>query len=161
MTELTQKWVDRFFDRAKEVSTWSKDPSTQVGCVAVKNRRTVSEGYNGFPEGVNDDESRYADAELKYKLIVHAELNAVFNAAQEGVSLKGADVFIHGLPCCHECAKGLIRAGVKKVWMKHGPMKEKWRESFEYSKLMFDEAGVEWQCFEVGSRLSEGPYWEP
>lgn len=151
MSKLTQKWVDRFFKKAEDVSTWSKDPSTRVGCVAVKNRRTVSEGYNGFPEGVDDSPERYECKELKYKLVVHAELNTVYNAAQEGVSLRGADVFIYGLPCCHECAKGLIQAGVRKVWMKHGPMQDKWRESFEYSKLMFIESGVEWECTEVGT----------
>ena len=150
MTELTQKWVNRFFDKAKEVSMWSKD-RTGVGAVAVKNRAAVSDGYNGFPRGVDDSPLRYGDSELKYKLVVHAEQNAIYNAAREGVSLLGADMFVYGLPTCHECAKAIIQSGIEKVWMMHGPMREKWRDSFEYTKLMFSEAGVEWECVEIGS----------
>lgn len=151
MEKSLDTWRARFFDLALSVSEWSKDPGTKVGCVAVKNRRVVSTGFNGFPEGVKDTELRLNDKELKYKLVVHSEQNAIYNAAKEGVSLKGATLYVHGLPCCHECAKGIIQAGIKEVHMRFGVMLPKWRDSFEYTKLMFDEAGVKWECVEVGS----------
>ena len=67
-----KKWDLRFIELAKLVSTWSKDPSTQTGAVIVDpNRRVVSVGYNGFPIGVDDDPERYANRDLKYKMIVH------------------------------------------------------------------------------------------
>lgn len=155
-TKLKKKWIDRFFDQARDVASWSKDPSTKVGCVAVKNRRPVAQGYNGFPEGVRDTRKRLKDRELKYKLTVHAEQNAVYNAAKEGVSLAGATLFVHGLPCCHECAKAIIQSGVAKVYMKSGPMLEKWRESFEVTKLLFKEAGVEYEWTEEHGGLHPG-----
>jgi dCMP deaminase len=152
------KWIDRFFDMAKSVASWSKDPSTKVGCVAVKNRRPVAMGYNGFPEGVRDIDSRMNDRDLKYKLTVHAEQNAVYNAAKEGVSLEGSTLFVYGLPCCHECAKAIIQSGVSRVYMKSGPMLDKWRESFEFTKLMFTEAGVEFHWIEERPGLPAGSH---
>ena len=154
---FNSKWVDRFFDQAKSVASWSKDPSTQVGCVAVKDRRVVAHGYNGFPEGVRDFQSRLNDREIKYRLTVHAEQNAIYNAAREGVSLAGSTMFVYGLPCCHECAKAIIQSGVERVYMKSGPMLEKWRESFEFTRLMFTEAGVDFHWIEERPGLPEGP----
>ena len=84
---LSNKWDKRFLEMAKVVSTWSKDPSTKVGTVAVRNRTVIAQGYNGFPRGIKDDD-RYNDREIKYKFIVHSEMNAIYNAAQNGVSLE-------------------------------------------------------------------------
>jgi dCMP deaminase len=156
---ITQKWVDRFLDQAALISTWSKDASTKVGCVAVKDRTIIAQGYNGFPTGVDDSPERYAERELKYKLVVHAERNAVYNAAWNGVSLRGAELFVHGLPCCHECAKAVIQSGVSRIWMRYAPS-DRWTESFEVSKLMFQESGVEFVCFEIGAGLHTGPHRE-
>ena len=83
------KWDERYLRLAKEVSTWSKDPSTKVGAIAVLDGSVLAQGYNGFPKGVNDDPAKYADRETKYKYTVHAEMNCIFNAAQNGVSLYG------------------------------------------------------------------------
>ena len=70
------KWDMRYMALAKEVSTWSKDPSTQVGTVAVGSKgQVLSQGYNGFPRGVDDDISRLEIRETKYKYVVHAEMN--------------------------------------------------------------------------------------
>ena len=75
-----EKWDRRYLDIAKSVSQWSKDPSTKVGAVLVRDNRIVSVGYNGFPEGVDDSEERYNNRELKYDLVVHAEVNAIISA---------------------------------------------------------------------------------
>ena len=90
---------------AKLISTWSKDPSTQVGTIAVRNRTVIAQGYNGFPRNINDDE-RYNNRKIKYKYIVHSEMNAIFNAAENGVSLRDSTIYTVGLPVCHDCAKG-------------------------------------------------------
>ena len=100
---------------AKLVASWSKDPSTQVGAVAVRNRTVIAQGYNGFPRGCDDHELYYLNKAIKYKRIVHAEMNAIYNACRTGVSLKGSTAYIHGLPCCHECAKAIIQVGIKTV----------------------------------------------
>ena len=56
---LSNKWDIRFLEMAKLVASWSKDPSTQVGSVAVRNRTVIAQGYNGFPRGVDDHELYY------------------------------------------------------------------------------------------------------
>ena len=62
------KWDERFLNLAKEISTWSKDPSTQVGAVAIGTKGEVlAQGYNGFPRGVLDSPERYETKEIKYQ----------------------------------------------------------------------------------------------
>ena len=140
------KWDMRYMALANEVSTWSKDPSTQVGTVAVGSKgQVLSQGYNGFPRGVDDDMSRLEIRETKYKYIVHAEMNCIFNATYNGVSLDGSTMYVYGLPMCSECAKGIIQVGIKKVIMPQMYIPKKWSESFELTKSMFWEADVEWE----------------
>lgn len=71
------KWHHRFLSLAKHVAGWSKDPSTKVGCVIAKDKRIVSVGYNGFPEGIRDTYERLNNRELKYQIVQHAEENAI------------------------------------------------------------------------------------
>lgn len=136
---------------AREVSTWSKDPSRQIGAVAVGEKgQILAQGYNGFPRGIKDSDERYSDREKKYKYVVHAEMNCIYNASWNGVSLNNSIFYVYGLPVCSECAKGLIQVGVKKVvvqvpnqisipinWLKHEKItKELFREAgIEYAKL--------------------------
>ena len=143
------KWDMRYMALAKEVSTWSKDPSTQVGTVAVGSKgQVLSQGYNGFPRGVDDDMSRLETREIKYKYIVHAEMNCIFNATYNGVSLDGSTLYVYGLPMCSECAKGIIQVGIKNVIMPKMKIPKKWSQSFELTKSMFWEADVEWKMID-------------
>ena len=146
---LSNKWDIRFLEMAKLVASWSKDPSTQVGAIAVRNRTVIAQGYNGFPRGMSDETFRYEQKVLKYKMIVHAEMNLIFNAADNGVSLRGSTVYVVGLPVCSDCAKGLIQVGVERVVM---PMREdldgKWAVSCADAQSFFDEAGVKWEWLE-------------
>jgi dCMP deaminase len=143
MSELN-KWDKRYLALAKEVASWSKDPSTQVGAVTVGNKKEVlSQGFNGFPRGIVDSEDRYNIRETKYKYVVHAEMNAIYNATYSGVSLDGAVLYVYGLPICSECAKGIIQVGIKKVIIEKSKELDNWNESVALSQKMFDEAGVE------------------
>jgi dCMP deaminase len=138
------KWDQRYLALAKEVSTWSKDPSTQVGAVTVGSKKEVlSQGFNGFPRGIDDTDERYHHRETKYKLVVHAEMNAIYNATYSGTSLDGATLYVYGLPICSECAKGIIQVGIKKVVVEKSKELDNWNESVQLSQKMFDEAGVE------------------
>lgn len=135
-------WWPRYLGIAREVSTWSKDPSTQVGAIAVGSKgQILAQGYNGYPRGMDD--SDYSNREEKYKKIVHAEMNCIYNASWNGVSLDGADLFVYGLPVCHECAKAIIQVGIRRVICPYNPAwPKKWEESFKLTKQFFDEAGV-------------------
>ncbi|WXU00613.1 MAG: hypothetical protein Ctma_1339 [Catillopecten margaritatus gill symbiont] len=143
MSQLT-KWDERYLSLAKEIASWSKDPSTQVGAVTVGSKKEVlSQGFNGFPRGIDDAKARYNDRETKYKFVVHAEMNAIYNATYSGTSLDGATLYVHGLPICSECAKGIIQVGIKKVIIEKSKELDNWNDSVKLSKAMFDEAGVE------------------
>jgi dCMP deaminase len=138
------KWDNRYLSLAKEVATWSKDPSTQVGAVTVGAKKEVlSQGFNGFPRGIKDTDERYNHRETKYRFVVHAEMNAIYNATYSGTSLDGATLYIYGLPICSECAKGIIQVGIKKVVIEKSKELDNWNESLRLSQEMFSEAGVE------------------
>ena len=149
-----EKWDRRFLALAKEVSTWSKDPSTKCGAIMIKNRRIVGTGYNGFPVGVRDDEERYANRDLKYKMIVHAEVNACVDAGRDAV---GATLYVYPSfmipPICNECAKVAIQSGVAcvvgfKPDKAHAIRAKRWEESILVSKHMFGEAGINWRSYD-------------
>ena len=141
---ILNKWDERYLALAKEISTWSKDPSTQVGAVTVGSKKEVlSQGFNGFPRGINDSAERYNDRQTKYKFVVHAEMNAIYNATYSGTSLDGATLYIYGLPICSECAKGIVQVGIKKVVIEKSKELDNWNDSLKLSQAMFIEAGVE------------------
>ena len=140
---MTSKWDLRFIGLAQHISTWSKDPSTKVGCVVVGADREIrSTGFNGFPRGINDDEERLTDREKKYPLICHAEENAIMHAARIGVSLKDCTAYVTWPPCSR-CARSLIQAGIREiVYPETGKIPERWIEDFTISDSMLNEAGV-------------------
>ena len=93
-------WDKRFLQLAKHISEWSKDPSTQVGCVVVgPDRELRSTGFNGLPRGIEDNEQRLNNREIKYPLICHAEENAIMHAARIGMSLKDCTAYVTWPPC--------------------------------------------------------------
>jgi dCMP deaminase len=68
----------------------------------------------------------------------------VFNASLTGTSLKGASIYVYGLPTCSECAKAVIQSGIKTVVVVASDIdkSEVWKESWELSKSMLTEAGI-------------------
>ena len=144
---LSSKWDNRFLNLAESISSWSKDPSRKIGAVAVgKQRQILAQGYNGFPRGIDDSPLRYEDREEKYRLVVHAEMNVIYNASYNGVCLNGSTLYVHGLPVCSDCAKGVIQVGIKRVVMrKPVELPSHWKESCIRTKSMFEEAGVEYE----------------
>ena len=140
---LDTKWKKRFLKLSKEISTWSKDPSTKVGALIIsEDRNIISTGYNGFPRDIEDTEERLNNRETKYKFILHAEMNCILNALYNGRSVKDCILFVHGLPPCSECTKSIIQAGVKKV-ITDSKATDNWKESLKLSLEMLKEANVE------------------
>lgn len=140
---MSIKWDRRFLKLARHISSWSKDPSTQVGCVITGADREIrSTGFNGFPRGIEDSAERLEKRELKYPLICHAEENAIMHAARIGVSLKACTAYVTWPPCTR-CARSLVQAGVREVvYPDQLDIPERWREDFEMSSGMFAEAGI-------------------
>jgi dCMP deaminase len=144
------KWDSRYLNLAKEVSTWSKDPSSKIGAAAIGSKgQVLAQGYNGFPRGINDSPARMNVKETKYKYVVHAEQNVIYNATYNGVSLDGSTLYVWGLPVCSDCAKGVIQVGIKRVVMPLGSYPDHWVESFTQTSSMFEEAGIEYEFIEI------------
>lgn len=109
-------WDDYFMGVAHLSSLRSKDESSQVGaCIVDHKHHIVGIGYNGFPNGCEDDafpwerEGEFLDT--KYPYVVHAEPNAILNSS---VSLDGAKMYVTLFPC-NECAKLIIQSGIREV----------------------------------------------
>ena len=141
---IDSKWDRRFMRLAREISTWSKDPSSQIGAVIINARRIMATGYNGFPEGIRDTPERLADKQEKYPRVIHGEMNALLNALNNGVSVRGSTLYVYGLPICADCTKSVIQAGICRVVVPY-PEKtsQRWKEQWDsISRPMFEEAGV-------------------
>ena len=143
MKSLKQNcWDIRFMRMAHEVASWSKDPSTKVGCVLVKDRKIISMGYNGFPRLIEDDLNRLIDREVKYEMTVHAEQNAVITAALHGISTAGATAYVTFHPCSR-CAAVLINAGISTVVISaHDIAPDRWLDNFRLAAQLLNEAGI-------------------
>ena len=137
---MIDKWHIRFLRLAREVSSWSKDPSTQVGCVIVdQSHRVVSLGFNGLPSGLADTASRLLDRELKLALTIHAEENALLVA---GRPVAGCAAFVTRHPCAH-CAAKLIQSGIGAViYLSHPDFDRRWADNLATASQALAEAGI-------------------
>ena len=139
---MIDKWDKRFLSIAKEVSDWSKDPGTRVGAVLVKDRRIIATGYNGFPQGIADTIMRYDNRELKLMLTVHAELNALLNAAKSGAMTKGSTLYVTFPPCVN-CCTAVIQSGIERVVCPDvSTSPPRWAESFQTGNSVLMEGGI-------------------
>ncbi len=139
------KWHYRFLKLAEHISEWSQDPSTKVGAVITRpNKSICSVGYNGFPKGVRDYPARYHDRELKYKLIVHGELNSISFANE---SLIDYTLYTYPFLPCPRCAGPIIQSGITSVIAPEMPneLKGRWGEDIKLTKKMFSEAQIYYQ----------------
>lgn len=137
-------WPDYFMALAKLSAKRSKDPSTQVGaCIVSSDNRILSIGYNGAPNGYDDDDFPWSreghPLDTKYLYVVHAERNAILNYHGSRRDLEGATIYIDLFPC-NECAKEIIQAGIKHVVY----LSDKYADGDEAiaSKRLFDKCGV-------------------
>jgi len=133
-----QVWA---IELARHVSLLSKDPSTKVGAVIFDSkRRVISCAYNGFARGVKDTMDRLKDRDIKYKMVLHAEKNAILFAT---APLDGCTIAVTH-PCCAQCAAQVIQSGIKHVlWPRPTPeFMTRWADDYELTMLQFSEAGV-------------------
>jgi len=144
MSNYSDSWNLKYIELAKKFASWSKDPSVKVGAVAIGSKgQVLSQGYNGFPKKFNDSLNIYKTPELKKKYIIHAEMNCIYHATLNGISLEGSTLFVYGLEVCHECAKGIIQVGIKEVvTYSPNPAKKKWIESFQTTQKLFKESNI-------------------
>jgi dCMP deaminase len=129
-------WDTYFMQIAELVASRSTCLRRAVGAVIVKNKRVLATGYNGAPAGIRHcAETGCLREQLKvpsgerHELCrgIHAEQNAIIQAASHGVCINGADLYCTNLPCSI-CTKMIINAGLQTVYYKEGyadPLSEK------------------------------------
>ena len=131
-------WVNKFHRVANLISSFSKDPSTQVGAVAFDHsNRIIETGYNGLPRNVVDLPERM-ERPQKYLWTAHAEENLVAHAARS--RLEGTTVVVTHFPCAR-CARMLINAGVAMVIYREQATAMD-NEEFVVARQMFKEANI-------------------
>lgn len=111
---MMDKWDLRMIGIAEDVSSWSKDPNGGVGAIVVSpDRRQVSWGFNGLPRGIEDKPAVLNNRELKNRLTVHAELNALLNGPGD---VTGWTMYTTFFPCCSKnCTQSIIQKGLVRV----------------------------------------------
>lgn len=140
-------WDDYFMSVAFLSAMRSKDPSTQVGaCIVNKEKKIVGIGYNGFPNGCDDDDLPWAresstgsPLDTKYPYVCHAEMNAILN--KNSTDVKGCTIYVALFPC-NECAKLIIQSGISRVVYCSDKYNLDWK--FVASRRLLDMAGVEY-----------------
>lgn len=138
------------------IAARSHDPHTKLGCKIVgPDGETRSEGYNGFCRGMDDEaHPERLERPEKYFWMVHAEANAIANAARVGVPLKGCTIYVPFLPCM-DCAKLLVNSGIVRVVAdkaRHEDIlsrSDKFVEDFKRTVLLFEEAKITLDWWEV------------
>lgn len=138
-------WVNFHFEEAKLVSSRSLDLSSKVGAIVVDNdHQQLSRGWNGVVRKAKTITENNCHREVKYEYIVHSEMNCIYNAARRGISLINSSFYIYGIPPCLECAKAIIQVGARSVFsMCTSSISDKWKLSYEKSKALFTEVGIE------------------
>jgi len=136
-------WDRRFMELAGFVAGWSKDRSRQVGCVIVAPDNSLrSIGFNGFPRGLNDDHDERHERPAKYFWTEHAERNAIYAAARNGIALAGCRMYLPWFPCV-DCARAIVQAGlVELVSLEPDFADTQWGEGFRVSVDLLEEAGL-------------------
>ena len=140
------KWDKRFMELCFTIANWSScyREGRRIGAIIVKNKRILTTGYNGAPAGVESCRDRKEclrdklgipsgkQAEMCYA--IHAEQNAIIQAAKVGVSIEGATIYCTHQPCTI-CAKIIVNAGISRVVYKNG-------YPDEFANKIFDMAGI-------------------
>lgn len=151
MSEWT-KWDRRFMQLAKTIGTWSScfQENRKIGAVIVLNKRILTTGYNGAAAGVTSCVERGECMRRKLNIpsgtrqelcyAIHAEQNAIIQAAKLGVSIEGATMYCTHQPCVI-CAKMIVNSGIARVVYGEG-------YPDEFALQMFAMAGVRLEKFE-------------
>ena len=140
------KWDKRFMELAHVIATWSScyKENRHVGAVIVKDKRILTTGYNGAPSGIESCRDKSECIRINMGIesgtrqeicyAIHAEQNAIIQAAKIGVSIQGATLYCTHFPCVI-CAKMIINSGISRIV---------YESSYpdEFSKKILAEANV-------------------
>ena len=144
--KVSSKWDARFMEMASLVASWAScfQPNRKIGCVIVRNKRVMTTGYNGAPAGVRTCIERGECMRRRLEIpsgtrhelcyAIHAEQNAIIQAARLGIEIEGATLYCTHQPCVI-CAKMIVNAGLVRVVYGEG-------YPDDFSRQILQEGGV-------------------
>jgi len=150
---IMDKWDVRFMEVAELISAWAScyQRDRKIGAVIVKNKRILTTGYNGAPAGIKTCVERGECLRKKQGIAsgtmqelcyaIHAEQNAIIQAAKLGISIQDATLYCTHQPCVI-CAKMIVNAGISRVVYREG-------YPDEFAREMLEEGGVSLERFEL------------
>lgn len=142
--EMRRSKVFSYLREAGVFALRSKDPSSKVGALILDSHNSVrAQGWNGAARGVGADEDCRFTRPEKYKWSVHAEQNAIANAARVGIPLDGCTMVVTHPPCM-VCANLIVQVGIKQVvtYLPGEDFAQRWGQDLVRTRLLFAEAGV-------------------
>jgi dCMP deaminase len=134
---LRPEWDTYFLTIARVVATRSTCDRANVGAVLVKEKRILTTGFNGSPAGLDHcDDVGHLMVDGHCQRTIHAEANAIIQAALHGVSTNGSTCYVTHFPCI-SCTKMLINAGVSRI-----VFADEYGDT-SHSRMFLSQAGVE------------------
>lgn len=137
--------ADEAFMRQAYITAARSKDTTKIGSILVQSGSVIASGYNGHPRKVVDSEERYKNRELKYRFVVHSELNCILQTARLGLRAEGSILFTMTHPCV-DCAKAIAQINCAEVVVhkQFGELihTEEWIKSIQFAKLIFNEVEI-------------------
>lgn len=140
------KWDKRFIELAQTIGTWSScfKEDRSIGAVIVRNKRILTTGYNGAPAGIKSCSEKGECLRIKNGIAsgthhelcyaIHAEQNAIIQAAKIGVSIEGAILYCTHQPCTI-CTKMIVNSGIARLVYLY-PYPD------EFARTLLQESGI-------------------
>ncbi|MFC2170725.1 cytidine/deoxycytidylate deaminase family protein [Calditrichota bacterium] len=144
---IPYKWQKRFIDLARFWAKYMTCDRAEVGAVIVRGKRVIASGYGGSPSGSHTcDQAGHAMLHGHCVRTVHAEMNAIAQAARFGPSIDGCDLYCTFMPCFN-CAKMIAAVGIARVYYLEAYHPEEW----EFYEPLYDNLNTTF------IRLEESP----
>lgn len=141
--ETRLSWIEYFSSLCILISSRSPSKRLKVGCILVRDNHLISAGYNGFLPGLPHNSIMRDGHEIN---TVHAEQNAISDAAKRGIPVLGAIAYITHFPCIN-CCKILLASGIKEVYYL-----DNYRNDQEV-EILFKESGVKFEKIDICDNL--------
>ena len=140
---------EHYMELARRAALRSPGKSTKVGCVIVPDNGIVIAGCCDFP-GITERLNSRLLKPAKYQWLEHAERMCIYQAAEMGIPLHGAHLYMPWYPC-HECARGIVASGISEIFI-HAPdfNDPVWGESFQVAARILFENNVQEHIMGVG-----------
>ena len=141
-------WHQYFMTITRQVAERSTCNRAKVGAVIARDKNILATGYNGSPAGlphctdvgclIYTSRTPSGEAEENCFRTIHAEINAIAQAAKNGAIIRDADIYITHTPCIH-CMKGLINTGIRRIYYERPYKLHTLEELLRYASLTLEQ----------------------